>query len=102
MVLFDVVAKVTEDLIERLHPLNLSGVTKTGEKKTLAIRSQHFTQILDALVFLLLQNPVAEELRSAQRLFDECVWAAINSNPAQDHDSIRNSAQVAVHWVGSV
>lgn len=102
MVLFDVIAKVMEDLIERLHPLNLFRVTKIGAKKKLAIWSQHSIQMLDALVLLLLQNPVAEELRSAQRFFYEAVWAAINSNPAHHHDSIRNSAQVAVHWIGSV
>jgi hypothetical protein len=27
-VLFDVIAEVMEDLVERLHPLNLFGVTK--------------------------------------------------------------------------
>lgn len=58
--------------------------------------------MLDVLVLLLLQNPVAEELRSAQRFFDKGVWAAINSNPAHHHNSIRNSAQVAIHWVGPV
>lgn len=58
--------------------------------------------MLDALVLLLLQDPVAEELRSAQRFFDEGVWAAINSNPAHHHDSISNSAQVTIHWIGSV
>lgn len=58
--------------------------------------------MLDVLVLLFFQDPVAEELRSAQRFFDEGVRAAINSNPAHHHDSIRNSAQVAIHWVGSV
>lgn len=37
MVLFDVIAKVMEDLVERLHPLNLFRVTEVSEKKKLAI-----------------------------------------------------------------
>lgn len=79
-VLFNVVAKVVEYLVERLNPLNLLGV----------------------FILVLLDNAVAKELGRAHALLDMSKGSVAHGNPGENHDTVANGAKLCVHRVGTV
>lgn len=57
---------------------------------------------MDILVFVFLDDAVAEELSGSKKLFDVGIRFVANGDPGEDHDAVGNGAQLCVHWVRAV